>query len=46
VRPHQNLGGLTPAEAWSGIDPYAAAPKQAIWFEGWGGMLTGYYLRR
>jgi transposase InsO family protein len=46
VRPHQNLGGLTPAEAWSGIDPYARAPKQAIWFEGWGGMLTGYYLRR
>ena len=46
VRPHQNLAGLTPSEAWSGVDPYATAPKQAIWFEGWGGLLTGYYLRR
>lgn len=46
VRPHQNLGGATPAEAWSGVDPHATAPRQAIWFEGWGGMLTGYYLRR
>ena len=46
VRPHQNLAGFTPAEAWSRVDPYAAAPKQAICFEAWGGMLTGYYLRR
>ncbi len=46
VRPHQNLGGVTPAEAWSGVDPYAQAPRQAIWFEAWDGLLTGYYLRR
>lgn len=46
VRPHQNLAGITPAEAWSGIDPNASEPRQAIWFEGWGGLLTGYYLRR
>lgn len=46
VRPHQNLGGLTPADACGGTDPYAAAPNQAVWFEGWRRMLPGYYLRR
>ncbi|MBE0617730.1 MAG: transposase family protein [Proteobacteria bacterium] len=46
VRPHQHLGGRTPAEAWAGIDPYAAAPKSASYFSAWDGMLTGYYLRR
>jgi hypothetical protein len=45
VRPHQNLDGLTPAEAWSGVDPYATEPKAVVWFEGWGGLLKGYYLR-
>lgn len=24
VRPHQNLGGATPAEAWAGVGPYTA----------------------
>ncbi|OGS97669.1 MAG: hypothetical protein A3H31_12150 [Gallionellales bacterium RIFCSPLOWO2_02_FULL_57_47] len=28
VRPHQNHDGRTPAEAWSGVDPYAKLPKQ------------------
>ena len=46
VRPHQHLGGRTPAEAWSGIDPYASAPKEARYFSAWDGMLTGFYLRR
>jgi transposase InsO family protein len=46
VRPHQHLGGRTPAEAWAGIDPYAAAPKSASYFTAWDGMLTGFYLRR
>ena len=46
VRPHQHLGGRTPAEAWAGIDPYAAAPKSASYFSAWDGMLTGFYLRR
>jgi len=26
VRPHQHLGGATPAEAWVGIDPYVRIP--------------------
>ena len=45
VRPHQNLDGRTPAEAWRGINPYAKAPKQEHWFEAWDGLLTGYHLR-
>jgi len=45
VRPHQHLGGLTPEEAWRGVNPYAAAPKSTRWFEAWDGLLTGYYLR-
>jgi putative transposase len=46
VRPHQNLGGATPAEAWAGVDPYASRIKREYWFEGWDGLLAGYYLRR
>jgi len=46
IRPHQNLNGRTPMEAWAGVDPYRNAPKQALWFEAWGGLLTGFYLRR
>ena len=45
VRPHQNLGGRTPLEAWRGIDPYRQAPKQEKWFEAWDGLLQGYHLR-
>ena len=45
IRPHQNLNGKTPAEAWSGITPYAKPPKQEYWFEAWGGLLMGYELR-
>jgi putative transposase len=45
VRPHQNLEGRTPAEAWNGIAPYATKPKQEQWFEAWEGLLTGYRLR-
>jgi transposase InsO family protein len=45
VRPHQHLGGRTPAEAWTRIDPYAAAPKSASYFSAWDGMLTGIRLR-
>jgi len=32
IRPHQNLDGRTPAEAWSGIDPYAKSARQEHWF--------------
>lgn len=45
VRPHQNLAGLTPHEAWHGIDPYARPPKSVQWFEAWDGLLRGFYLR-
>ena len=46
VRPHQNLEGRTPAEAWAGINPFAAKFKNEYWFEAWEGLLQGYYLRR
>lgn len=46
IRPHQNLNGKTPAEAWSGINPYAKPAKQEQWFEAWGGLLMGYELKR
>ena len=46
VRPHQNLQGRTPSEAWRNVNPFAAAPKTIEWFEGWDGLLQGFYLRR
>ncbi len=46
VRPHQNLEGRTPAEAWAGIDPYTTKVKDEYWFESWDGLLKGCYLRR
>jgi transposase InsO family protein len=46
VRPHQHLQGMTPAEAWAGIDIQRQRPKKVIWFDAWDGLLTGYYLRR
>lgn len=45
VRPHQNLGGRTPLEAWHRIDPYRHPPRQELWFEAWDGLLQGYHLR-
>jgi transposase InsO family protein len=45
VRPHQHLAGLTPQEAWRGIDPFRAAPKAVYRFEAWDGLLRGFYLR-
>ena len=46
IRPHQNLGGATPAEAWAGIDPYTSRFKDEYWFEALDGLLRGYHLRR
>jgi transposase InsO family protein len=46
VRPHQNLGGATPVEAWRGINPYTTRDKGEYWFEAWEGLLCGYYMRR
>lgn len=46
VRPHQHLGGQTPGEAWTCVDPYAAVPEEVRYFEAWEGMLTGFWMRR
>jgi putative transposase len=48
VRPHQNLGGRTPMEAWAGVDPYRvdAAPKEVRFVSCWDGLLCGFYMRR
>ena len=46
VRSHQNLGGATPAEAWAGVNPHTSPFKREFWFEAWGGLLQGFYLRR
>ncbi len=46
VRPHQHLQGRTPQETWDGIDPRRCAPKQARFVKAWGGLLTGYHVRR
>lgn len=46
VRPHQNLDGRTPAEAWRDDSPYAKPSKQEYWFEAWDGLLMEYDLRR
>lgn len=46
VRPHQNLNGRIPTEAWATLDPYTTRVKSEYWFEAWDGLLKGYYLRR
>src|SRR6266702_2815731 len=46
IRSHQNLRGITPAEAWAGVDPFADSFKKEYWFEAWDGLLQGYYLQR
>jgi putative transposase len=45
IRPHQNLNGRTPTEAWRGVDPYKKRLKQESWFEAWDGLLMGYELK-
>lgn len=49
IRSHQHLKGWTPAEACRSLvggDPYKTKIKSAHYLTGWGGLLTGYYLRR
>ena len=48
IRPHQNLCGRTPIEAWNKIDPFHAPsePKEVRFVEGWGGLLSGFHIRR
>ena len=49
VRPHRNLGGLTPAEAWQGLTPidiFQTPPKSAQLVQLLDGLLVGYHIRR
>jgi len=48
LRPHQNLGGMTQAEVWEGIDPFhaPAALKAVDFIEGWAGLLAAFRIRR
>lgn len=48
IRPHQSLGGLTPVEAWHGVDAFhaPATPKAVEFVEGWDGLLSGFRIRR
>lgn len=47
IRPHQNLQGRTPLEAWNNVDPFHAPsePKEVRFVEGWGGLLSGFHIR-
>jgi transposase InsO family protein len=40
VRPHQHLGGMTPAEVWSGR---RKSTRRPLWFCAWEGRLTGWF---
>jgi transposase InsO family protein len=44
VRPHDHLDGQTPAEVWSGINPFVRKPVARTRFEAWDGLLTGVWL--
>jgi putative transposase len=49
ARPHQNLGGLTPAEKWcrySKADLAQRPPKPAVLVQALDGLLVGYWMRR
>lgn len=49
VRTHQNLAGLTPAEAWAGLTPTDLAqtpPKATQLVQAMDGLLVGYHIRR
>jgi putative transposase len=48
VRPHQNLAGLTPAEARNGYcaADISKAPKGAVLVQALDGLMVGYHLRR
>lgn len=46
VRPHQNLGGLTPLEAWQGLPRPEPRKDWQPWFEAWGGRLVGFDWQR
>ncbi|MEK7394186.1 MAG: integrase core domain-containing protein [Fibrobacterota bacterium] len=41
ARPHQNLGGRTPVEAWNKVDPFTLPVRRSRPFQAWDGVLTG-----
>lgn len=45
VRPHANLNGATPREAWRDIDPFQSRPSHIERFDEWGGLLKGFRIR-
>ncbi len=47
LRPHQNLGGRTPNEAYCGlsITEIAGYESDPEWFEAWHGRLAGYWFK-
>ena len=48
IRPHQNLGGLTPLEAWDGVDAFDPnqPPKENRFYQAWDGLLCGFHIQR
>lgn len=49
ARPHQNLGGLTPAQKWNGFskaDLKQTPPRSAVLVQALDGLLVGYCTRR
>lgn len=42
IRPHQNLGGRTPAEVWNRTEPNGKGKN--VYFDAWDGALTGFYI--
>jgi putative transposase len=48
IRPHQNLDGLTPTEAWNGVDVLhpPTPPAEIRFYQTWDGLLCGFYMRR
>lgn len=48
IRPHQNLDGRTPLEAWNNVDPFHAPcpPKSVEFVQNWDGLLAGFHIRR
>ncbi|MFC7422023.1 integrase core domain-containing protein [Iodobacter arcticus] len=48
IRPHQNLAGLTPVDAWQGRTwtDIQQSHSEPIWVEALDGLLAGYYLRQ
>ena len=41
VRPHQNLNGATPAEAWAGCESFRCKDQKGVLVRGVGGIVAG-----